>query len=452
MAVMSMSTREFSRLEVLLRVQSGRLRIADASRLIGVCRRQVLRLLHGLRHDGASSLVSQRRGRPSNHRLPQAVRELALTLVGERYRDFGPTLAAEKLAAGHGCVVSRETLRQWMIAEGLWVDRRHRLPSPHQPRRRRECLGELVQIDGSEHAWFEARGPVCTLLAFIDDATSRIMLLRFVVSESAFDYFRATRRYLEAHGKPVAFYSDKHSIFRVNSKDAAGGERITQFGRALAELNIDIICANIPQAKGRVERAFGTLQDRLVKELRLANIATIAAANAWLPAFVADYNQRFGRPPLNAKDLHRPLSAADNLDEILAWREQRTVTRNLTLHYDRMMLILEPTPLTRTLARKTVEVVNYPDGRFAIRHSGADLPFRVFDKIRTVEPGTIVENKRLTEVLAHVQAQQAAYAPNRRRYHPARQRPPNNLEAPGLPTKGRPPQRVSSALSESKTL
>ncbi len=149
-----------------------------------------------------------------------------------------------------------------MIADGLWQDRRHRLPSPHQPRRRRDCLGELVQIDGSEHAWFEDRGPPCTLLAFVDDATSRLMQLRFVASESAFDYFRTTRAYLEEHGKPVAFYSDKHGIFRVNSKDAAGGDGVTQFGRALLALNIDIICANSPQAKGRIERAFGTLQDR----------------------------------------------------------------------------------------------------------------------------------------------------------------------------------------------
>ena len=214
-----------------------------------------------------------------------------------------------------------------MIADGLWIDRRHRLPSPHQPRRRRDCLGELVQIDGSEHAWFEDRGETCTLLAFVDDATSRLMQLRFVASESAFDYFRATRAYLETHGKPVAFYSDKHGIFRVNAKDAVGGDGITQFGRALTELNIDIICANSPQAKGRVERAFGTLQDRLVKELRLAGISTIAAANAWLPGFIADYNKRFGRAPANAKDLHRPLTEADNLDEILAWREERTVTQ-----------------------------------------------------------------------------------------------------------------------------
>jgi hypothetical protein len=303
-----------------------------------------------------------------------------------------------------------------------------------------------VQIDGSEHAWFEARGEMCTLLAFVDDATSRLMQLRFVVSESAFDYFRATRAYLEAHGKPVAFYSDKHGIFRVNAKDAIGGDRITQFGRVLSELNIDIICANSPQAMGRVERAFGTLQDRLVKELRLAGISTVAAANAWLPGFITGYNARFGRQPVNAKNVHRPLTAADNLDEILAWRgEERTVTLNLTLHYDQMMLLLDPTPFARGLARKKVDVVNYPDGRFAVQFAGTPLSFRVFDKIQTVQPGTIVENKRLGAALALVKEQQATYAPHRRRYDPARQRPPNNLEAPGMPTKSRPRRGASAA-------
>jgi len=446
MAVIPMSERELSRLRILVELADARLNVAAAAALLGIGRRQVFRLRQALATAGPSGLVSRKRGRPSNHRRGATFRRTVLALVREQYADFGPTLAAEKLAERHELRLGVETLRQWMMAEGLWIDRRHRLPSPHQPRRRRECLGELVQIDGSEHAWFESRGPVCTLLAFIDDATSRIMLLRFVTSESAFDYLRATRLYLEAYGKPVTFYSDKHSIFRVTKKDAAGGDRMTQFARALAELNIDIICANIPQAKGRVERAFGTLQDRLVKELRLAAIANIAAANAWLPTFIADYNRRFARAPANAKDLHRPLRPADDIDEILTWRERRTVTHNLTLHYDRMMLILEPTPLTRTLARKIVEVVNYPDGRFAVRYMGADLPFRIFDKIRTIEPGAIVDHKRLTEVLAHVQAQQAAYAPNERRFHPARQRPPNNLEAPGLPTKGRPSRQIRNAL------
>jgi hypothetical protein len=447
MPVVSMSKQEFSRLEVLLRVQSGRLRVGDACALIGLRRRQVFRLLRGLKQDGAASLVSKRRGRPSNHRLPAEVHSLAVAIVRERYADFGPTLAAEKLAIHHGCTVSRETLRGWMIADGLWQDRRHRLPSPHQPRRRRECLGELVQIDGSEHAWFEDRAPPCTVLAFVDDATSRLMQVRFVASESAFDYFRTTRAYLERHGKPVAFYSDKHGIFRVNNKDVIGGDGVTQFGRALSALNIDIICANSPQAKGRIERAFGTLQDRMVKELRLASISSIGAANAWVPEFLSAHNARFAREPANAKNLHRPLSSADDLDEILAWREERTVTQNLTLHYDRMMLILEPTPLTRGLVRKKVEVVNYPDGRFAVQFEGTPLEFRLFDKIRTVQPGDIVESKRLSAVLEQVKAQQAVYPPKRQRGHIARQRPPNNLEAPGLPSKGRAPRQVVVALA-----
>jgi Winged helix-turn helix len=438
MTVLSMSKQEFNRLDVLLRVQSGRLRVVDACGLMGLHRRQVFRLLRGLKQDGSPSLLSKRRGKPSNHRLSAEVRALAMSLVRERYADFGPTLAAEKLAELHGCSVSRETLRGWMIADGLWTDRRHRLPSPHQPRRRRDCLGELIQIDGSEHAWFEARGEACTLLAFVDDATSRLMQMRFVASESAFDYFRTVRAYLQAHGKPVALYSDKHGIFRVNAKDAVGGDRITQFGRALMDLNIDIICANSPQAKGRIERAFGTLQDRMVKELRLAGISTIAAANAWLPGFIDSYNARFGRQPMNAKDLHRPLTEADNLDEILAWREVRTVTNNLILYYDRMMLLLDPTPFARGLVRQKVDVVNYPDGRFAIQFEGTPLTFRVFDKIQTVAPGAIVENKRLGAALAMVKEHQATYAPNRRRHDPARQRPPNNLEAPGSPSKSRP--------------
>jgi hypothetical protein len=279
----------------------------------------------------------------------------------------------------------------------------------------------------------------------VDDATSRLMQLRFVTSESAFDYFRATRAYLEAHGKPVAFYSDKHGIFRVNSKEAAGGDGVTQFGRALLALNIDIICANSPQAKGRIERAFGTLQDRMVKELRLAGVSSMAAANAWLPGFITAYNTRFGRHPANAKNLHRPLTQADDLDEILAWREERTVTRNLTLHYDRMMLLLDPTPLARGLVRKRVEVVNYPDGRFAVQFNGTALDFKIFDKIQTVQPGAIVDNKRLSAVLEQVKAQQAAYPAHRQRGHIARQRPPNNLEAPGLPSKGRAPRHGAAA-------
>jgi len=166
------------------------------------------------------------------------------------YSDFGPAFAAEKLAELHGCSVSRETLRGWMIADGLWIDRRHRLASPHQPRRRRDSLGELVQIDGSEHAWFETRGESCTLIAFVDDATSRLMQLRFVASESAFDYSERSVPIWKRTANRWHSTATKHGIFRVNAKDPVGGDRITQFGRALMELNIDIICAKQPAGKG----------------------------------------------------------------------------------------------------------------------------------------------------------------------------------------------------------
>src|SRR4051812_14010813 len=283
MAVVSMSETELARVGVLGEVSAGRLSADHAAGLMGVSRRQAFRLLRRFRDGGASALASRRRGRLSNRRLPDSVRTMVMAMVRERYADFGPTLAAEKLTALHGLTVSRETLRQWMMAEGLWADRKTRSKPIHQPRGRRECLGELVQIDGSRHWWFEDRGPPCTLLVYIDDATGRLMHLEFVLSETAFDYFRATRAYMAAHGKPVAFYSDKHSIFRAAKADTAGHDVITQFGRALQELNVDIICANSPQAKGRVERANKTLQDRLVKELRLQGISTIEAANEMLP-------------------------------------------------------------------------------------------------------------------------------------------------------------------------
>ena len=201
---------------------------------------------------------------PSNNRLPDVVRDHAIALVRERYADFGPTFATEKLAEHHDLKVSRETLRSWMRQAGIWMSRAER-KRIQQPRHRREHIGELVQIDGSEHRWFEDRAAACTLLVFVDDATSRLMELRFVPSESTFAYFEALKAYLRRHGKPVAFYSDKHSIFRVSNENAVSGTGMTQFGRALSELNIEILCANTSQAKGRVERAHHTLQDRLVK-------------------------------------------------------------------------------------------------------------------------------------------------------------------------------------------
>jgi hypothetical protein len=421
MTVVSMSAKEFSRLDVLMDLEARRVTVRDACGLLRLKRRQVFRLLKDFRARGAASLISKRRGRLGNNRLPQPVRDLVMTLIKERYADFGPTLVAEKLLELHDCRVSRETLRKWMIEDGLWLDRRRRLPSVHQPRNRRERRGELIQIDGSKHWWFETRGPQCTLLAYIDDATSRLLHAAFVPSESTFDYLRETHRYISAHGRPIAFYSDKHVIFRVSNTAADGGDGMTQFGRALHELNIDIICANTPAAKGRIERSFGTLQDRLVKEMRLAGIATIEAANAFLPGFLEDHNRRFAKEPFCGTDVHRPVPQDMVLEDIFAWKEERTVTRNLTLQYDKIMFLLEPNEITRPLARQRVTVIDYPDGRLAIRHNGVDLPYRTYDKLRRVTQAAIVENKRLSEVLSYVaqiqqerDEQRSAKAPRRR--------------------------------------
>jgi len=302
--------------------------------------------------------------------------------------------------------VSHETLRRWMSEAGLWLSRKQRRTF-HQPRLRREAYGELVQIDGSEHRWFEERGPPCSLLVFVDDATGKLMQLRFVRSESAFSYFEALELYLRAHGAPVAFYSDKHSVFRVAKTDANGGQGMTQFGRALCELNIEILCANSSQAKGRVERMNRTLQDRLVKELRLAGIDSMEAGNAFLAGFMGDYNARFAIVPARPDDLHRPVNLApDRLQAILCKREQRYVGSQLTFSFERKRIMLEETEVTRGLAGRYVETYAYADGRLDVRWKGHSLPYRTFDKDQRVTHAAITENKRLSDVLAYIKERQ----------------------------------------------
>jgi len=420
--VRSMSDTELRRLEVLRDVDRDGLPVRTAAQLLGRSERQVWRLLKAFRAEGAPGLISKKRGRPSNRKTSEAIRSAVLWIVRQNYADFGPTLAAEKLAGEHGFAFSSETLRKWMIAEGLWLDRKQRRRRVHQPRHRRECVGELVQVDGCEHWWFEDRGPQCTLLVFVDDATSRLMHLQFVESESTFAYFHAARAYLEAWGKPVAFYSDKHGVFRVNHPGALGGDGMTQFGRALHALNIDIICANSSPAKGRVERAHKTLQDRLVKELRLAGAASLAQGNALLPGFIADYNVRFAKLPANSKDLHRPLRDGDDLEDAFAWKEERTLSQALTLQYDKVLFIVEPSEQAKTAIGKRVTVVDYPDGRLSIRYRGVELAYRTFDKIQQVDQGAIADNKRLGAVLAMIRDQQQRCEPGHRSQRAPRRR------------------------------
>jgi hypothetical protein len=390
MGLLTMSERDLKRVEVLTDVLAGRRTVESAAAVLNLGIRQTFRLLARYEEGGGGALIHQARGRASNRQWNPGIREYAVELVRSRYADFGPTLATEMLLERHSIRVGRETLRRWMVVEGLWLSRKQRRTF-HQPRLRRECVGELIQIDGSEHRWFE----------------DRLMQLRFVPSESTNSYFEVLQGYLETHGCPVAFYSDKHTVFRVNRPDAKGGSGMTQFGRALAELNIEILCANSSQAKGRVERVNRTLQDRLVKELRLAGVCDMESGNALLPAFMERFNERFSVRAVKPQNLHRPLRmAADRLDDILCHREQRYVTEQLTMSYNRKQIILERGEVSDELAGKYVELYDFPDGHLEVRWKGLSLPYRVFSKDQRVSHTAIVENKRLGHVLAIVKAQQ----------------------------------------------
>ena len=326
--LLTMSTRELARLDVMQRLRDRRLTQREAAATLGLSTRQVKRLWKAFQREGARALISRRRGRPSNHRLDAALVARAERLIRTHYHDFGPTLAHEKLSERDGLRLSVESVRQLMISAGLWQARRARRPTLHRMRERRACLGELIQIDGSPHDWFEGRSVRCVLLVFIDDATGRLMQLLFTQAETTFNYFAAVRAYLTRHGKPAAFYRDKFGVFRVNQPcHLPASTGLTQFGRAMQELDIKLICANTPQAKGRVERANQTLQDRLVKELRLRSISDMEAANAYVPEFISEFNRRFSVEPASTHDAHRPLQPAEDLDRILSLVEARTLSK-----------------------------------------------------------------------------------------------------------------------------
>jgi len=327
--VMSVSERD--RAHVVRQVVEHRLSQREASERLGVSVRQVKRLVRSWRRQGDAGLVSRQRGRASHNRLPETLRAQVLALLRGKYPDFGPTLAAEKLLELDGVKVSRETIRQMQVASGLWKPKRRRVRRVFQLRDRRPRFGELIQIDGSPHDWFEGRGPRCTLIVFIDDATSRLTALRFVPVESTRAYLETLRCHVLEHGCPLAFYSDRHGIFKVNAKDARSGDGKTEFGRVAARLKIEPIHALTPQAKGRVERANQTLQDRLVKEMRLQNVSSIEAANMFVPAFIAVWNGKFAVEPSDETSAHRPWTGTPQaLEDALARHEERVLSKALT--------------------------------------------------------------------------------------------------------------------------
>jgi transposase-like protein len=359
----AMSQRERDVLKVVQSVADGKRSQAEAARLLDRTARHIRRLVKRLSKEGDEAFVHGLRGRPSNRRLAEELRAEVLEVYGKEFGDFGPTLASEKLA-GQGLKVSTETLRQWLLQEGLWQRQRKR--DVHRSRRpRRSCFGELIQMDTSVHDWLESRGEEMVLVALIDDATSRIEA-GFYEGETVEAYMDMTERWLRRHGRPRAFYTDKDSVFQWQSKGRAA-EGLTQFGRALQELDVELILAHSPQAKGRVERLFGTAQDRWVKELRLAKITTRAAANELVRRqLVPEFNRRFTVRPTAGADAHRALGRSYCLPAILSVQTKRVVTNDYTIRWHNHWYQLHK-PALPGLRGGQVIVEERRDGTRAIR-------------------------------------------------------------------------------------
>lgn len=424
-----MSGKERDRLRVMAALRERRLRQVEAARRLRLSVRQVRRILARYRAEGDAGLVHRARGRPSNRRLPEGLRRRVMAQVARAYRDFGPTLAAEKLSERDGLGVSRETLRQWMVAEGLWKPRRP-ARQVHLWRPRRSSFGELVQMDTSEHAWFEGRGEAePALVSMIDDATGR-QAKRFFPSDTTEANLETLGVWLRRHGRPGAIYADRDSIFRVNRPPSgeearAGREAETQFGRALRELGIAYIAASSPQAKGRVERSFQTDQDRLVKELRLRGISDVEAANAYLEAeYVPMLNRRFAVPAASSVDGHRPIRGYD-LGAILSVQTVRTVANDYTVRHGGRRYQIERRSITGGLRGGKVTVEERLDGSVKLRWQGRYLRYhRVLPRPKTTTTTTSTREttKDRRRVAAPASVPSASASPRRpAKDHPWRQ-------------------------------
>lgn len=385
-----MSQKERDRLRVMHDLREGRLKQREAAGLLDLSVRQVRRILKRYRRQGDAGLVHRLRNRSSNRKIPKEVKLRALKQFRKRYRDFGPTLAAEYLEEEHGLEVSRETLRGWLIEAGLWIPQRRRVRH-RQWRERKPCFGELVQLDTSIHDWLEGRGEAAVLIAMIDDATSRLFA-RFFASDGTATNMRLLWDYLRSYGRPVAIYADKASHFKAWREPTAeelleGRQAESQFQRALRELRVQYVAAHSPQAKGRVERSFKTAQDRLIKGMRLANVSTIDEANRYLRTkFLPLWNRRFTVAPVSEADAHRPVRGYD-LKTILSVQTQRTVANDYTIrHRGALYQILSP-EIRAGLRRSKVRVEEHLCGQMKIRWRDRYLRYRP-----VAEPG--VQEKR----------------------------------------------------------
>jgi transposase len=389
---------ELDRIRVVKNVLSKKVTQSEAGVELGISLRQVKRLVKQYRSFGEEGLISSKRG--GNRAFSTPFKTEVMKLIKETYADFKPTFAGEKLLENHNISVNKETLRQWMIEDDLWKGKRRAKARIHQSRTRRSRRGELVQLDGSPHDWFEGRAPNCTLLVLIDDATSELLALRFEAAETTLGYFRLLKDYLKNHGRPEAFYSDKHGVFNANKPCKIDGKiGTTQYQRAMKVLQIEIIFANSPQAKGRVERANSTLQDRLTKEMRLKNICSMEEGNAFLEPFMRKYNARFAVEAAEKEDAHRPLTTHQltTLDTILAVQETRKVSKNLEFSYCNQLYQIQSRGGGYHLRNATIHVCEQTDTTITLAYKDKPLTYKVLKEIKRL--ATVTDAKEVNVVV-----------------------------------------------------
>jgi transposase InsO family protein len=376
-----LSQRERDKLKILHELERHQIRQYEAAKRLGLSTRQIRRLQARLKNEGDRAVVHRLRGVPSNRKIsPEKERE-ALELLKSRYADFGPTLASEHLGR-EGYKVSRETVRKWMVREALWKPKPLRVKAIHVWRERRSSFGELVMMDSSEYRWLENRGPELQLIAMIDDATSRIWG-RFTEHDTTEENMRTLEGWLRRHGRPLALYTDRGSVFHVNrkpnvSEQLQGQQKpLTQFGRAMRELDIRFLAARSPQAKGRIERLFGTLQDRLVKEMRLQKIDTIEKANRFLEnVFIPAWEKRFTVMARNPVDAHQPLGKEHRLESIFSIRKPRDVSADYTVSWDGKKWAIARSDVTAGLRGARIEVELRLDGSLWGRYRNSFLALK----------------------------------------------------------------------------
>ncbi len=400
MQEIKMTIKELKKVDILALITKGKMKMREGAEELGITKRHLRRLCRRYEKEGGKGIAHRSRGQASRNAFTAELNDQIVRLLHKRYYDFGPTFAAEKISEDIERQVSKEKIRQLQIKEGLWKSKKEKERKYHPRRARRSRMGELVQIDGSEHDWLEGRGGRMTLISFIDDATSETVVARFMPYETTSGYMELMKEYIDQRGLPRALYSDKHSIFRQNQNEGYLKGDLTNFGKALKKLGVELICAHSPQAKGRVERSFGTHQDRLVKEMRLAGVETLEEANNFLEKYLEKHNNRFGVEPLIKEDAHKAKGKEVDLNKVFSKREKRTLSKGLSFQYKNVVYQIKNPKNVNRLQNQKIEVLETLDGKLVVETRKGDS-LEVISYCEYKEPQRTIDTKEIGSLWAN---------------------------------------------------